>query len=150
MRGCVRDLSPCCRMCANPRGVGLHTALLDPWRASLAPAPRGTTRHGSYTRSAEAWTYACGAPVAPRTRRSVGPSMSEIVKRGWNQSAEGFLPRNHSGSYRVVSQQESHAAFARRASSLPTSSTTSSTSFMITSCPYFEESIPLIISIASP
>jgi hypothetical protein len=42
----------------------------------------------------------------------------------------------------------SHAASARTASCLPTSSTTFSTWFMITSFPYFGESIPLIFSIA--
>ena len=50
----------------------------------------------------------------------------------------------------VLSQSRSHAASARSASSLPTSSTTFSNSFMITSSPYFEDSIPLMISIASP
>ena len=56
-----------------------------------------------------------------------------------------------SGRYGVLPQLEiSQAASARSTSSRPRSSTTFSTWFMITSFPYFGESIPLTISIASP
>ena len=86
-------------------------------------------------------------------RRSIGPSTGEILKSGGTGTSlrkashidvRAEILGSHSRN------QETHAASARSASSLPTSSTTFSTSFMITSFSYFGESIPLTISIASP